>query len=475
MTTKDTSLSFCVLSCLYQGAWRLARPFLRCNRRLRDGWDERLAPEGWVPPFSGVTLWIQAASGGEAYLLVNIARELLETWDASAAKERLRILATVCTRQGMDVLKRFQEQGEWQKGEFLPRFLPLDEPRLMERAISQAHPCQIILLETELWPGLLGAARQAGVPVLLLNGRLTPKSLSGYQKLPDSFWAGLAPERILAVSEADAQRFARLFGSERTGIMSNIKFDLIPAVRDAAPGGQPVSAGQAEALEKGQSCPIGPGGSGQDKAFTSAPLILFASVRKQEAKQVAAAIRLFKEMRPHCVLVLAPRHLHHADLWRLTMQRNGLESVLRSELPAPDGAAPAQVLEVCSAKDRVLIWDRFGELKQLYAEAAAAYVGGSLAPLGGQNFMEALAVGLRPCVGPYIDNFLWVGDSILEMLHHAPDAPALALALAGELDNPQPKSRLREEFFQRVQSRQGGTRQAVEAILAGLDAVLAQR
>lgn len=440
---KELPLTSLFLSRLYQRAWRLARPILSRNKRLRDGWSERLVPVDWVQPFDGATIWIQAASGGEAYLLVSLARLLLQKWNDTAPTGKLRILASTCTRQGMDVLERFQTQGSWSRGEFTPQFFPLDEPDLMSRAIALAKPCRIVLLETELWPGLLGAAKQAGVPVLLVNGRITPKSLSGYLKLPAPFRSLLAPDKILAVSQSDAERFARLFTEECVGLMPNIKFDLIDTEKDSPPGKQAETPGYKRA---------------------QLPIALFASVRRQEARQVAKAIKLFKASCPTSLAVLAPRHLHHADIWQREVRRIGLSCILRSQLQSNCNASPREVLNSFSKTDAVLVWDKFGELKQLYAEASTAYVGGSLVDLGGQNFLEALGAGVQPCVGPYISNFTWVGGPILDMLKHVKNADELAVALATELTNPKPKHLLKEEFFQLVKARQGGTRQAAEMV-----------
>ncbi|MBQ4133800.1 MAG: 3-deoxy-D-manno-octulosonic acid transferase [Desulfovibrionaceae bacterium] len=440
---------------LYQGAWRLARPFLRRNKRLRDGWSERLAPETWISPFDGITLWFQAASGGEAYLLAAVARILLKEWDSAVmGGKKLRILGTTCTRQGMDVLERLQNEGPWAESEFLPRFFPLDEPGLMNKAIAQARPAQIVLLETELWPGLLRAAKQAAVPLQVLNGRITSKSLSGYAWLPASFWRSLSPDRILAISKNDAERFARLFGSERTGLMPNIKFDLLRLEEGVSPIPEQ----------------IGVLGNSAEAEEARPRLALFASVRRQEAEAVAKAVKLLKAQRPDTAIVLAPRHLHHVPLWKRQLEQMEISSVLRSELSITPEETPDAVLNRFVDTGKALIWDKFGDLKQLYSEAGAVYVGGSLAPLGGQNFLEALGAGLRPCVGPHIDNFLWAGDSILTMVRQLPDADALAAALAEELDSPDSKAAIKEQFAQRVRAQRGGSRQAAEAILKRLAA-----
>ncbi len=150
-----TPLALAALLGLYGLVWRGARPLLRRHRRLNDAFDQRLVPSDWAPS-GGVDLWIQAASGGEALL----ARRLLEELARRGAP--LRVLCTSCTRQGLETLEAARNRA----AEHAPhiqvfvRFFPLDEPALMRRALALAAPRLLVLLETELWPGLLVAAAE---------------------------------------------------------------------------------------------------------------------------------------------------------------------------------------------------------------------------------------------------------------------------------------------------------------------------
>ena len=431
-----------LFSLLYQGAWVIARPFLSRHRRLAEGWTERLVPDDWAPRFDGKTVWIQAASGGEAFLLAHIVAELQKLW-SEAGRGKLRILATTCTRQGMDVFEKKLAGPKASGLEVLFRYFPLDEPRLMRRAMDQAAPAQIVLLETELWPGLLMAAWERNIPVQVLNGRITPKSMAGYGKFPPAFWKNLSPRKILAISQADAGRYAELFGNDVVGQMPNIKFDLI-------------STGKEEDLR----APAPDGGK----------VALFASVRRQEADLVAEAVRALIDKAPGCRVVLAPRHLHHVGMWRRAISRMGMRIVLRSEIAEP-GLPPQAVLASIKpgSGGPVLIWDRFGDLKTLYSLADCAYVGGSLVSLGGQNFLEALSEGIEPCIGPYYSNFAWVGGEILEMARQVSGPLELASALERILAAPKPRQDVRKRFEKSVESRRGGTKIAVAAILELLD------
>ena len=193
-------------------------------------------------PRTKVDIWLQAASGGEAYLVWELLAHLAVLCEKQGTPEPLRVLATTWTRQGLDILQdmsgKLHEKHPWLS--VRSTFFPLDAPKLMEKALDQVRPRVVGLLETELWPGLMLACEKRHVPMLILNGRMTDKSLRGYLKLEAAipgFWESIAPKHVCAISKADAGRFARIFGGDRGEAVPNIKFDratatAIPAVSD---------------------------------------------------------------------------------------------------------------------------------------------------------------------------------------------------------------------------------------------------
>lgn len=411
----------------YGGLWRAVRPILRRNARLAQRYDERLVPQGWAAP---ADIWMQAASGGESYL----AWEVLKALPADAT---FGLLLTSCTTQGIAVL----EQAAAWAAEHRPgvamqvRIFPFDEPVLMQRALGQVAPRGVVLLETELWPGLLTACRKADVPVAVLNGRMTPASFVAYLAM-ERFWRGIAPEYVAAISPDDAMRFSMLFGTPHVDVMPNIKFDRV--VPQAMPGSD---AHRVAALL--------PAGS---------QVVVLGSVREEEEAMLSGVARALCAAHPEAVVVVAPRHMHRVAAWQDMLLRDGVDAVLRSGLegPAPVGS--------------VVLWDAFGELGALYGAAQVVFVGGSLAPLGGQNYLEPLAQGVVPCVGPYLDNFAWVGDGLEEagLLEVVPDAPALTAALLRRLDAHATASRadVLARFTAWAAPRRGGARRAAERVLA---------
>ncbi len=154
---------------VYGAAWKAALPLLKLNRRLRDGWDQRTLSGGLPAP---AHLWIQAASGGEAYL----AWEVLKTLK-SPFKETLRVLVTTNTLQGFETLTRAADEINSAKQGIAvqPWYFPFDAPDIMDSMVRHVSPQATLILETEIWPGFLKACKRHGVRVLLANGRMTTK------------------------------------------------------------------------------------------------------------------------------------------------------------------------------------------------------------------------------------------------------------------------------------------------------------
>ncbi|MCP4417477.1 MAG: 3-deoxy-D-manno-octulosonic acid transferase, partial [Chloroflexi bacterium] len=211
---------------LYDLCWSCALPWLRWNHRLAEGYRQRTLKTS----LPAANLWIQAASVGEAYLALELIRNL------KTAKP-LKILVTSNTSQGWEILTRnlselplINRQIQLQVGYF-----PFDKPAIMQTAVANIHPQVMVLLETEIWPGLLRSLKKYRCKILIVNGRITEKSLKRYLLWP-SLWQKLRPDEVLAISHADAHRFRRLFGKAGVEVMSNIKFDRIAAATSGGGG-----------------------------------------------------------------------------------------------------------------------------------------------------------------------------------------------------------------------------------------------
>lgn len=414
---------------LYDFGWRLVLPLLKVQPRLKDGFPARVFIE---QPDKPSDIWIQAASAGEAFLAVAIMR-------CFPRNRKLRILVTTNTRQGMDILKKAVDESS----DRIPpldvtlTYFPFDQPAIMNRAVRKINPGVMVLLESELWPGLLSVLHRHNAKILIVNGRMTPKSVGRYRLLP-GLWEKLAPDRVLAISEADADRFAVLFGRERVGVMSNIKFDGIR-----------MDDGFEENVRR-------------IRRFLPrhANFLVLGSIRQEEEPDVVKMITQIHLRLPDLVIGLFPRHMHRLKAWQQILEKQGGKWRFRSALadtPVDPGT--------------IVLWDTFGELSAAYEAADAVFVGGSLAPLGGQNFLEPLVSGVVPVIGPSWENFLWVGQEMFSagLVCRTRGWQAAAAELIELIEAPLPREDVRKKAMAYIRKRQGGTQQACNLILQALD------
>jgi len=415
---------------MYDMAWRLALPLLRLNPRLKDGYAARTlrqSPEGLA-----AELWIQAASAGEAYLAAAIIQTL-------SAPPPISVLLSTNTRQGMEILEKARSEAIRRSPALDIRltFFPFDKPTIMEAAVKKIDPKVMVLLETELWPGLLSALRRNNCSVLLINGRITHKSLSRYLITP-GLWRDLAPDAVLAVSQPDADRFGELFAPEIVAVMPNIKFDRVNL---------------AHAPDE-KLCPVG------SLLPRDARFLIFGSIRQEEETDVGRMIQIISRRFPDLIIGLFPRHMHRLHVWQQQLDKIHKKWVFRSTLSA-EPVTPGNLV----------LWDTFGELSAAYAQATSVFVGGSLAPLGGQNFLEPLIHGLLPVIGPSWENFAWIGAEIIShgLVRETHNWEEAAAELIRQLKNPPARDEIRHAAAAYVKERQGGTRQACRLISQMLD------
>ncbi len=146
----------------------------------------------------------------------------------------------------------------------------------------------------------------------------------------------------------------------------------------------------------------------QNKA--NSPAVLFASVRDEEYEDILYCVEEIRKNDADITIIICPKHLSQAKLWAKAIEINEAIGTAEKALFANsvENITPADIEKYQNEGKNLFIWDVFGQLKQLYAYADIVFVGGSLKPLGGQNFLEPIAYGNTPYVGEYLDNFLWV-------------------------------------------------------------------
>ncbi|MGA8281898.1 MAG: glycosyltransferase N-terminal domain-containing protein, partial [Desulfobacterales bacterium] len=349
----------------------------------------------------------------------------------------VRILLTTNTTQGLGILEQARsEHLLLDRGIRVETgYFPFDRPRIMQRAVRHIQPALMVLLEAELWPAHLAALKSAGACILVVNGRMSAKSLKRYRLWP-AFWRHLSPDGILAMSAADASRFAALFGPQRVAVIPNLKFDRLDLY---SAGGDGINS----------LAPL---------FLPDVDLLVMGSIREAEEEAIQNIITAIRGLRPDTVIGLFPRHVQRLAAWASWLNRRRITWRLRSRVATP--VAPGTVI----------LWDTFGELVSAYRLCRAAFVGGSLAPLGGQNFLEAVTSGVAPVIGPHWDNFAWVGEAFfkLGLIQVAADWRQAADLLAAILSQTPRRENVRRRAFQYIKERQGGTDRVCRLIESAL-------
>ena len=348
--------------------------------KYRDGWGEKLF--GRLPELGNVVsgqdrYWFHAVSVGEVLLLQSILPEL-----RSRSPEAEIVLTTTTTTGHAVARDKFPE--------FTVAYFPLDFSWAVRRAISRIQPTQIILVELELWPNFLKAAQQSGIPLSLINGRLSEKSFRGYSKIRWLLKPVLQSFHLLAVqNETYAERFLKLGArAESVHVTGSAKFDRINTDRRNEHTQQ---LGKAFGLRQSESVFIA--GSTQDP-------------------EEAIALETWLELRdefPELRLILVPRHKERFEETARLVESYGLPLLRRSAIDVDE----VNSLSAGNAAKPVILLDTLGELSACWGLADFAFVGGSMGNRGGQNMIEPCAYGAAVCFGPNTRNFR---DVVLALL-----------------------------------------------------------
>ncbi|MFP6888502.1 MAG: 3-deoxy-D-manno-octulosonic acid transferase [Nitrospinota bacterium] len=354
-----------IISSPFIAAWYLAH-FWKRGLSL-TGVGERL---GFVrrlrPAEEGGRLWLHAVSVGEAGVAAVLVPEILKR------RPRLRIVISTVTETG-------REEAEKIEGVEYVFYLPFDLPFAVRSVLDRIGPSAIAIIETELWPNLVWAAARRGLPVCIVNGRLSEKSFRGYLRLRFLFASVLGRlAGVAARGEADAARY-RALGAPGVFQAGNIKFDAPAPPGEADP----------EALKEA----FGLAGAG--------PVIVAGSTHPGEEAEIGRAIRALRERFGNLGALIAPRHLQRLDDAEEDLRRAGLETVRWSGLSGGSGGG------------RVVLLDVMGKLGEAYGCATAGFIGGSLIPHGGQNPIEAARWGVPVVFGPHMANFAEVAEDLL--------------------------------------------------------------
>jgi 3-deoxy-D-manno-octulosonic-acid transferase len=368
---------------LYSLLMWLAQPLLRrklARRGLQEPGYREAVPERFghystqALASDGRTLWVHAVALGETRAAAGLVSRLRARWPG------LRLLLTNGSATGRAEGAKLLQPGDIQVWQ------PWDTPGATQRFLAQFKPSLGLLMETEIWPNLVVACQQAGVPLVLANARMSDKSASQARRLA---WLARPAFRGLtaawAQTQADAAALAGL-GAPVRGVFGNLKFDAEPNPAQCALG----RTWRAQAAR---------------------PVVMLASSREGEEAALLDVLESFRALDPvshalgaaesrvnHIQWLIVPRHPQRFDEVAALAQTRGFQVLRRSAWP--DGP-PART----DAAPVLWLGDSLGEMALYYSLADVALLGGSFAPLGGQNLIEAAACGCPVVMGPHTFNF----------------------------------------------------------------------
>lgn len=310
-------------------------------------------------PDDPVDIWLHAASAGETRMIAILVAHLLRLDDS------LRIHLTVMTEAGHQAAR--QVLGD----QVSLSYFPMDLPSLTRQLVARLQPRVIGVAETEIWPNMIAAAEAKGIPMVLVNGRMSERAYGRYTKVKGSMTRLLQAYRHLFLrSETDQARFAEFgVGAERATVVGDMKFDAPLIAR---------SEGRIREIRFRCGVPDG------------VPMLVAGSTRPgEEALLLDIAATLWGDF-PELYLVLAPRHLERLPEVIELLNARQLEHNRYSEEKS-DSA-------------RVILVDRMGLLNDLYLAADIAFVGGTLVDIGGHNLLEPVWAGTPVLFGPSTAN-----------------------------------------------------------------------
>jgi 3-deoxy-D-manno-octulosonic-acid transferase len=373
--------------------WILARLWWRGRREpgYREGLAERFGFSDLEP--KPKLLWLHAVSVGEARACAPLVRALQREYPDHD------VLVTCLTASGRETVKQVFGAS------VLLAYLPYDTPRAVRRFLEYFRPRLGVLVETEIWPNLMHACGQYGVPVVLANARMSQRSARGYQRLgllARPAFAALAA--TCAQGPADARRLA-LLGAREVTVTGNLKFDIEP---------DPAKVEEGRAFRA---------------ALRHRQVLLLASTREGEEERLLEAC---SDEAGSTLIVLVPRHQQRFDAVAALVERMGFTLARRSL-----GQAPHQ-------GRRLYLGDTMGEMAFYYALCDVAVIGGSFEPLGGQNLIEACAAGVPVITGPHMFNFADVTRLAVraQAALQVSDAAAAGRAARALLAEPERRARM---------------------------------
>lgn len=388
--------------------------------RLR--WRERFGVSSPLSALVQRPIWLHAVSVGETLAAQPLVAAIRKQWPDHP------LLITTMTPTGSE-----RVQALW--GDSVHHvYAPYDFPHAISRFLDAWNPAALIIMETELWPNTLAAAKSRAIPVLLANARLSEKSAQGYAKaggLTRSLMQSLS--MVAAQDQATADRFLSLgLSPEKVSVTGSVKFDL--SLPDDLPQQAKKLLDQWRLHER--------------------EVWVAASTHDGEDEPVLAAHKQLLQTTPDALLILVPRHPERFQQVADLITQQGFSMARRS---AQQNVSP---------QTQVLLADSMGELLLWLAMADVAFVGGSLVPVGGHNTLEPLALLVPTLTGPYFMNFQVINDALINAgaLAVVENSADLADAILRLLNEPKLVAQQRDSAEQVMSANRGAVQRQLNLL-----------
>jgi 3-deoxy-D-manno-octulosonic-acid transferase len=332
------------------------------RQKIRKNFFERLIPSTKKSDLDGA-LWVHAASIGEAIIADNLIKYM------DNQKKIKKFVITTNTYYTKDLLQKRANAN------IHIYALPFDFLFSVKRFLNQGNPRGLLIVETEIWPNLIWQTKKRGLPVIILNGRISDRTFKNYLRFSFFIKNVLScVDLVLAQSEEHRNRFVKIgMNPARVIATGNIKY-----FRESE------DTGSASEKEK---------------------IITFGSIKEKELHDIYATIESIKSTFPDYRIFIAPRELHLTN----TIEKDLSSSFSVARYSAFKNGPNTGV--------DIVVVDTIGDLLPIYAKSKVAFVGGSLAPYGGQNILEPLFFSTPVLFGPSIENFKDIAQKVIE--YHA--------------------------------------------------------
>lgn len=332
------------------------------NKRKQNGkedvsrFNERIGRPKMPRP-EGKLFWLHGASVGESVSMLPLINKILETYPDA------HVMVTTGTVTSADVMqKRLPERAFHQ-------FIPIDNPIFTTRFVKYWHPDVALWFESEFWPAVLSSIKRKNIPLILINGRISNKTFKRWQQFDFVCKELLGCFSLcLGQSEEDAYRL-RVLGAKETACLGNLKYAGLPL---------PIDAKAKKEITK---------------QIGDRPLWLASSTHDDEEIRIAKVHRRMKEKFPQLLTIIVPRHPNRGEEIAQEINKLDLTTALRSKQ------------EKLTPQTDIYIADTIGEVGLWYDVAKIVFIGGSLIPHGGQNFIEPSRMRDAVIVGPHMHNF----------------------------------------------------------------------